>query len=75
MTELDPDQIKGLAVCAILVSGVIVLLFVMIWQSFHCVFCNRWLTWKRARNMDYTCENKGQCRLAELVRSIRKGEI
>ncbi len=75
MPELDPDQIKGLAVIAILVGAPIVLLFVVIWQACHCVFCNRWLPWRVVKDMKCICENKGDCNLAALVRSIRKGEI
>ena len=75
MSDFDPDQIKGLAVVGVILLGIFLLTVVTAWQSSHCMFCNQWLSWRAIRDMKYACENRGQCRLENLARKIRSGEI
>ena len=75
MFDLDAHEIGGLAIVTVFVGGSIMLLLATVWQSFHCVMCGRWLPWRSVKDMNYACENKGQCRLAALVRQIRSGNI
>ena len=75
MPDLDAVEIKGLAIIGVLLLGTFALVIVAAWQASHCIFCHRWLPWRSIKDMECACENRGQCRLAALVRRIRSGEI
>ena len=74
-----PDPDAQLYFTAAIVVGMVVVTLAgglaTLWQSFHCVYCNRWLPWRTVKSLGCACENKGQCRLERLVQDIRRGDI
>jgi len=75
MADLDPDQLRGLTVLALIMAALAIMVLAAVWQSWHCVFCNQMLSWRAVKAMKYACDNRGDCNLANLVKRARSGDI
>lgn len=64
---LDPNGVSGLILIIILTGVIIAFTAAALWQSYHCVMCNRWLPWRVVQSGKWCCENEGDCNLERLA--------
>jgi hypothetical protein len=68
---LDPNEVSGLILILILTGVIVAFSVVALWQSFHCIMCNRWISWKAVKEGKYSCENEGDCNLERLAQEYK----